>query len=288
MQSIEPVAPTRESSVMQTLPAFMAYLKSSYSESTVEKYFADVKKFAVFIREKKLLEITRHDLQDWIGTMVSLKGEHLNRKTVNRKVSAIINYFTWLMNIDAITNNPASTLANARINSPLPDYLFEEEIKTLYKEASGDPRTYIIVLLLLETGMKGSELFLLTTADIDFSDSYNPELWIKHKGKMVKKDRKVALPPRFVEVYNQYIEKYRVNNILFPYTDRFVQLLFADLKKQTKIDKELTPKTLRHTHVVRSYKRGEHTDRIFERVGLAPNSRKEAEEVYSRLARKGI
>jgi hypothetical protein len=65
-------------------------------------------------------------------------------------------------------------------------------------------------------------------------------------------------------------------------------MLFVDLKKQTKIDKELTPKTLRHTHVVRAYRRGEDPDRVFERIGLAPDSRKEADEMYSRLARKGI
>ncbi len=288
VQTIEPVVPTGESNVMQTLPAFLAYLRSGYSESTVEKYFADVKKFALFIREKKLAEITSHDLEDWIGSMVSPQGEHLDRKTVNRKVSAIINYFTWLMDVKALQNSPAARIANARIQSPLPDYLYEEEIKTLYKEASSDPRTYLLVLLLLETGMKSKELFLIKTADIDISDPYNPELWIKHKGKEVKKDRKVALPARFVEAYNRYIKEYRVTDILFPYTDRFVQLLFADLKKRTRIAKALTPKTLRHTHVVRSYKRGEDTDRIFERLGLAPDSRKEADEVYSRLARKGI
>jgi site-specific recombinase XerD len=65
-------------------------------------------------------------------------------------------------------------------------------------------------------------------------------------------------------------------------------MLFVELKKQTGIDKELTPKTLRHTHVVRAYRRGEDTERIFERIGLAPDSRKEAGEMYTRLARKGI
>jgi hypothetical protein len=65
-------------------------------------------------------------------------------------------------------------------------------------------------------------------------------------------------------------------------------MLFADLKKRTGIAKTSTPKTLRHTHVVRAYKRGEDPDRIFERIGLAPDSRKEADEMYSRLARRGI
>ena len=288
-QIIDPVAPTGESSVMKTLPAFLAYLRSSgYSESTTEKYFADVKKFSMFIREKKIGEVTSHDVEQWISVMVSPKGEALDRKTVNRKVSAIINYFSWLVGLEAIEENPTEGIQNRRIQAKLPDYLYEHEINKLYQEASHDPRTYLIVLMLLETGMKSSELFTIKTSDVDKSDSYAPELWIKHTGKGVKKDRKVALPQRFLPVYQQYIEQYNVEDMLFPYTDRFIQLLFADLKKQIGIDKELTPKTLRHTHVVRAYKRGEDTDRIFERIGLAPDSRKEADEIYSRLSRKGI
>ena len=288
-QLVEPVAPSGESSVMKTLPAFLAYLRSSgYSESTTEKYVADVKKFAVFIREKHIREVTSLDVEQWISEMVSPKGERLDRKTVNRKVSAIINYFSWLVGLKVIKENPTAAIQNRRIQSALPDYLYENEIQTLYQKASQDPRTYLIVLVLLETGMKSSELFTIKKSDVDASDPYAPELWIKHTGKGVKKDRKVALPQRFLSVYQQYIEQYNVEDILFPYTDRFVQWLFAGLKKQTRIDKELTPKTLRHTHVVRAYKRGEDPDIVFERIGLAPDSRKEADEVYSKLSRRGI
>jgi len=37
----------------------------------------------------------------------------------------------------------------------------------------------------------------LTTAHVDLSDPYRPEIWIKHSGKQTKKDRNVALPPQF-------------------------------------------------------------------------------------------
>ena len=116
---------------------------------------------------------------------------------------------------------------------------------------------YLLVLLFLDTGLKSNELFLLTKAGVDISDPYNPELWIKHSGKQSKKDRKVALPARFTAVYTQYLEKYQVADKLFPFTARFMQMIFAELKRKTGIDKELTAKTLRHTHVVRAYKRGE-------------------------------
>ena len=288
-QNIEPVAPTGESSVMNTLPAYLAFLESSnYSLSTTEKYFTDVKKLSLFLREKKIGEITEHDLQQWISTLVSPQGDKLDRRTINRKVSAIINYFSWLKSLDALTNDPTAGLNNQRIRSPLPDYLYETECKLLYEIASKDPRTYLLVLLLLEVGMKSKELFTIKIGDIDTSDPYQPELWIKHKGKEVKKDRKVALPQNFMPVYEQYRQQYKVEDLLFPYTDRFVQLLFVELKKETKIEKELTPKTLRHTHVVRAYRRGEDKERIFDRIGLAPDSRQEADEVYSKLAGRGI
>jgi integrase len=190
--------------------------------------------------------------------------------------------------LGAITKDPTAPLTNTRIQSPLPDYLYENEIKDIYTKASRDTRMYLLVLLFLETGIKSNELFAITKAHVDISDPYRPEIWIKHSGKETKKDRKVALPPQFVDVYTRYFAEYEIEDTLFPYSNRFIRMLFEDLKKETGIAKELTPKTLRHTHVVRGYRRGESTDSIFDRIGLAPVSRPEADEMYSRLARKGM
>lgn len=74
-QTIMPVAPTAESRVMQTLPAYLAYLGSQgYSQSTTEKYFADITKFSLFLREKKIGEITTHDIEQWIATLLAKDG----------------------------------------------------------------------------------------------------------------------------------------------------------------------------------------------------------------------
>jgi integrase/recombinase XerC len=287
-QILTPVTPAGESSVMQTLVAFQAYLAEKYAPKTAKMYWGDVRELSIYLKNRKLKDISSHDLQQWIGSLVSPNGKGLERKTVNRKVSAITTYFLWLQGLGAITRDPTMSLNNTRIQSPLPDYLYENEIKLLSAEASNDPRTYILVLLFLETGIKSNELFLITKAHVDISDPYNSELWIKHTGKQTKKDRKIALPARFTAVYTQYLKKYMVEEKLSPFTDRFVQMIFADLKRKTNIDKELTPKTLRHTHVVRAYKRGEDFESIFERIGLAPDSRQEAEEMYKRLAGRGI
>ena len=288
MQRLVPVTPTGESSVMQTLVAFQAYVAEKYAPKTAKMYWGDVRELSIYLKNKKVKEITSHDLQQWVGSLLSPDGKGLERKTVNRKVSAIVTYFLWLQGVAAITRDPTLVLNNTRIQSPLPDYLYDDEIKILSAEASNDPRTYLLVLLFLDTGMKSNEVFLLTKAHVDISDSYNPELWIKHSGRQSKKDRKVALPARFTAVYTQYLEKYAVDDKLFPFTDRFLELVFVELKRKTGIDKELTPKTLRHTHVVRAYKRGEGFETIFERIALTPDSRQEAEEMYKRLAGRGI
>src|ERR671917_547225 len=200
-QIMKPVTPTGESSVMQTLVAFQAFVAEKYAPKTAKMYFGDVRELSIYLKNKKVKDVSSHDLQQWIGSLVSPDGKGLERKTVNRKVSAIIIYFLWLQGLGAITRDPTLPLSNTRIQSPLPDYLYENEIEILTREAGKDPRTYLLVLLFLETGIKSNELFLITKAHVDISDLYRPEIWIKHSGKQTKKDRKLALPPQFVEVY---------------------------------------------------------------------------------------
>src|SRR3954469_12729157 len=143
-QTIEPVRPSADNTVMQTLPAYMAFLGGSgYSASTTEKYFADIRKLSLFLREKKVGEITQHDIQQWIAGLLAKDGDQLDPKTVNRKVSAIINYFGWPSGLGIIEKDPTATLVNARTQSPLPDYLYEEEIKRVFadlKRLTGIPK----------------------------------------------------------------------------------------------------------------------------------------------------
>jgi site-specific recombinase XerD len=273
---------------MQTLPAYRAHLSGQYAAKTVSMYYGDVRELSVYLDGRKLQSITVPDLEQWVDTLTSSTGRHIERKTLNRKVSAVHSYFAWLHASEAITDDPSAALLNARVQSPLPDYLYESEVQTLYRVASKDPRTYLMVLLLLETGMKSQELHQLTRANVDTSNQYKPELWIKHTGKATRKDRKVALVAEFTQVYLDYIAAYDIYGLLFPFTDRFAQLLFAALKRQTGIQKALTTKTLRHTHVVRAYRRGEDPETIFDRIGLAAWSRPEADEMYTRLAGRGI
>ena len=218
---IEP--PAADHSVLKTLLAYNTYLRSrGYSKYTPDDFTGDVKKFGLFVKDKKLKDIKVVDIQQWIGEIKRVMKE----KTVSRKISAITNYFNWLTQGKVLAENPAQSIRYIRVTSPLPDILFDEECQKLLAAASTDPRSYLLVLLLLDTGMKKEELFELKLTHFDFSNKYAPELWLKHTGKKVKKDRKLKLPHEIVSVFHDYVKQYGITEVIFPYTPRFIEMMY--------------------------------------------------------------
>ena len=59
--------------------------------------------------------------------------------------------------------------------------------------------------------------------NFDFSNRYQPVLWVKHAGKQVFKNRKLKLPTQLIAVFEDYAERYHVTDTLFPYTPRFIE-----------------------------------------------------------------
>ena len=290
---IEPPGP--DSTVLSTLPAYHAYLNSGkYSKYTPDDFTSDVKKFGLFLRErkrlgfftqeKKLKDIKTSDIQQWIGELKKVMTE----KTVSRKISAITNYFLWLSTEKALIDNPADSIGYQRVTSPLPDILFDSECQKLLAEASNDPRTYLCLLLFLETGIKKEELFDLKVIHFDFTNKYAPEMWVKHTGSKVKKDRKLKLPPEIVPVFTDYVGQYKVTDILFPYTPRFIEMLLSDVAKRAQLQKKVTAGILRDTFVVRSLKRGEGIENVLRKIGLSESTWEDAMEKYLKLAMGGI
>ena len=280
---IEP--PVADSTVLKTLPAYHAYLLSGgYSKYTPDDFTSDVKKFGFYVKDKKLRAIRTVDIQQWIGELKKVMTE----KSVSRKISALTNYFLWLEREKVLSGNPAASIRYLRVTSPLPDILYESECQQLLTAASHDARVYLLLLLLLETGIKKEELFDLKVVNFDLSNKYAPELWVKHTGKKVKKDRKLKLPPEMVPVFSEYIGQYGITDVLFPYTPRFIEMLLSDVAKRAGVQKKVTAGILRDTFVVRSLKRGEGIEDVLKKIGLSETTWEDAKEKYLKLAMRGI
>ncbi len=284
-QTYQIAPPASDDTILKTLPAYHAYLRSGgYSKYTPDDFTSDVKKFGLFVQDKKLREILAVDIQQWIGELKKVMTE----KSVSRKISAITNYFLWLATEKVLSGNPAASIRYLRVTSPLPDILYESECQKLLTAASNDPRTYVLVLLLLETGIKKEELLELKLIHFDLSNKYMPELWVKHSGKKVKKDRKLKLPPEMVPVFSEYIGQYGITDVLFPYTPRFIEMLLSEVAKRAGVQKKVTAGILRDTFVVRSLKRGEAIEDVLKKIGLSETTWEDAKEKYEKLAMAGI
>ncbi len=63
---------------------------------------------------QKLKELTIHDIHQWISKLktdgLKLRQQPYTAKTINRKLSAINNYFLWLVMQGALVDNPAAGL----------------------------------------------------------------------------------------------------------------------------------------------------------------------------------
>lgn len=285
-QTFTVVAPSSDMTVLATLPAYHAYLSSGqYSQHTAGDYTADMKLFGQYTRNRALSELQTGDMQAWVA---SLKAT-MPAKTINRKVSALGNFFRWLTHVEHVfEQNPAGGIRAHRVTAPLPDLLYDSECEELLRANSTDPRAYLLTLILLETGMKMAELLELDTANFDFSDKYQPVLLIKHSGKQVYKDRKLKLPVVIVPVFEDYVQRYSVTGPLFPYTERFLSGLLTDAGKRAKLTKRVTASMLRDLYVTRGVKRGEKLEDLFEKIGLAKNSYDDARKKYGRLTREAL
>ncbi len=289
VQTSSVVEPTGKSSILMTLPAYVVYLQNAgYSHHTPGVFHGDIKQLGLYLRGKKLGDIKPTDVKQWIAALKVSREKKLAPKTISRKISAVNNYLSWLMEKDVIRSDQDWLLRNMRVDAPLPDILFEIECQRLLESARSDPRSYLLVLLLLETGMKKEELLALQTHNFDFSNKYAPELLVKHEGKKVKKDRKLKLPAEIVPVFSEYVGEYHIEDILFPYTPRFIELALARLATDAQIHKKVSASILRDTCAVRALKRGEGIELVLTRLGLSPTTWEDAKEKYLKLAAGGI
>jgi site-specific recombinase XerD len=286
-------APGGDKTVLETLPAYYTYLTNGgFSKYTPDDFAGDLKKFGVYLKTKKIQDISEQDIQGWISFLKapSPRGEGLRAKTVSRKLTALSNYFQWLASNKVITadKNPMLNIANFRVSSPLPEILFETECTALLTTASHDPRTYLLFLLFLETGIKLEELFALRVSHFDFSNRYASEMTVKHTGKKEKKSRKLKLPVDIIPVFNDYIAGYKVDDVLFPYTPRFVRYLITETAEKAGVKKKVSAQILRDTCAIRQLRRGEGIERVLLRLGLSETTWEDAKIKYKKLAKEGI
>jgi integrase/recombinase XerD len=156
----------------------------------------------------------------------------------------------------------------------------------LWERTNPDARPYLLVNLLLQTGMKKAEVARLLLKDIDTSHTQAPELTIRYAEEAnAHKNRSVTLHPSIVNVLNQYVEQYKPELYLFECTPRNLEYVLDEVGQKAGITRlQVGFETLRWTCAVRDYRMGAPEERLRQKLGLSKISWRETREKIFQLA----
>jgi len=147
------------------LPRFIQHLKDEgRSPSTILAYRADLEQLLGFLQDKNKVApdvVTQADIETFRDTLLTQK---YTPKSVSRKLNAVKTFFRWLIAEKLLALNPAENVAHPRITPAMPKFLSPLEYRALRDVVRDDLRIAAIVELILQTGLRISEVANLKLA----------------------------------------------------------------------------------------------------------------------------
>ena len=169
----------------------------NFAQRTRVEYLNDLEDLIRFLERLGLKEVRNIGLPQLERYLAELDQRGLAGTTRKRKVVSIRSFLWYLYQDQYISTNLAKRLIPPFAEVTSPRYLTKLEYERLLETASNDPRDYAIVQLLLQTGIKLSELTRLTMNDVEFPSTILPEMtdvgYLNVLGSRSKKPRVIPL-----------------------------------------------------------------------------------------------
>ncbi len=280
------------SAAIESFNEFM--LRKGFSENTIKAFRNDLKIVTEFLgAQTKLHEVTTQHLNDYIDWLQAGRGKPCSPKSLARRITTIKVFFGWLHGISVIGTDPAEPVVQQPARPPLPEILRDEEVQKLQRSAQDylfdrnkpDARPYLLVNLLLQTGLKKAECARLLSNDIDISQPQSPEAIIRYLEEgQSHKNRRLALHPSIVNVLQRYLEQFKPDTYLFECTPRNLEYVLEEVGNKAGISRlQVGFEILRWTSAVRDFRLGMPDERLRLKMGLSKISWRETKEKIHQL-----
>ena len=150
------------------LNRFVTYLKSQgKSDFTVIAYKKDLEQFVGFLTSKEkndIREIKKEDIDAFINKLLQ---DNYTKKSASRKLNSIRTFFRYLKNEGVVEQNPSLDVSHPKYSQAPPRIFSKLEYRALRDLGKEDARTYALIEVLLQTGVKIGELANLRLSDIE-------------------------------------------------------------------------------------------------------------------------
>ncbi|HJZ06213.1 hypothetical protein A2634_02080 [Candidatus Amesbacteria bacterium RIFCSPHIGHO2_01_FULL_48_32] len=164
------------------LEKFTSHLKSQHrSSSTSIAYIGDLAQLRSYLETHRITQATTVQTQHLEEFVTQLGEKNYTPKSISRKINSLKTFFKFLHQTGLHNSNPASPLTHPKYTTPPPRILTQEEYSKLRDACRLDIRVCAIVEILLQTGMRISELANLRLEDIKKNELFirplenNPE-----------------------------------------------------------------------------------------------------------------
>jgi len=259
------------------------------TNNTLKAFSADLSLLADFLpADKPLGQITTKDLEDFLEWLQKDRNVPCSPKTLSRRITSIKSFFRWLTVNGVLSHNPAEKIVQKTVVSPLPEVLTAAEqekvldaAEAMRTAANPDLRPYVLLRLLLETGLKKGECLHLMTNHVELEGPEAPRIFVRYSSPRYRyKERNIPVSPEWAEVYQEYIQRYEIKNQVFPWSQRRLEYLLEDVGNAAGLEKHLSFDMCRWTSALNDLTAGIDTDKIRQKLGI---SKIQWREVYAKL-----
>jgi len=146
---------------------FIEHLKGKKrSSATILAYGKDIEQLIEFLVELKKAHVHEVSAEDVQAFLSKLAKNGYTPKSVSRKLNSTKTFFRFLKVQEYITDDPALLVAHPKYETKPPRILTPIEYRALRDACRDDPRISAVVEILLQTGIRISELANLRVGDV--------------------------------------------------------------------------------------------------------------------------
>lgn len=153
--------------IKDLLPEFISNLeKLGRSPATILAYRSDLDQLIEFLTKNNVGEpgqVLSEHLDTFRDTLLSQK---YTPKSVSRKLNAVKTFFRWLVENKYLSSDLSKNVSHPKLESSLPKFLTPLEYRALRDAVRNDARISAMVELILQSGLRISEVANLKTKDL--------------------------------------------------------------------------------------------------------------------------
>jgi integrase/recombinase XerD len=276
---------------------FIGFLEKDkrLSTNTLQSYKRDIEQYITYLQEINFANISSTSKATVIAYLLSLQKKGRATSTISRNLASIRSFYQYIAKNKIMDADPTIELESPKVEKRLPQILSTQEVELLLEQPKCvDLKGYrdkAMLELLYATGIRVSELISLDMGDI------NLELGFVRCNKG-SRERMIPIGSMAISAIQDYLTKSR--GLLIQNTDEnamFVNIngrrltrqgfwkIIKQYKNQAKINKDITPHTLRHSFAAHLLENGADLRSIQEMLGHSDIS---STQIYAQMAKNKI